>query len=181
MAGKSGLNITKDESFESFLVSFYNGQAELHPILEAFQARDIMARAHEFGSETFPGLTKRAFPKVMKASPLLRAWLAKFSTQGVQLRTQWRWTDGDGRAFVFDTPDGTKTLHSDVTILALGGASWPKLGSDGAWTSWFTDKISRLRPLPRAMWPFTSIGQSILMPNLASLSNQLPFEPTTAS
>ena len=69
MAGKSSLNITKDESFESFLKSFYDRQAHLHPILEAFQARDVIAWAHELGSETFRGSTKRVFPKVMKASP----------------------------------------------------------------------------------------------------------------
>ena len=105
-----------------------------------------MAWAHELGSETFRGLTKSAFPKAMKASPLFRAWLAKLSTQGVPLRTKWRWIGGYGRAFVFATPDGTKTLHPDVTILALGGASWPKLGSDGAWTSSFADKNIPLAP-----------------------------------
>ena len=146
MAGKSGLSITKDESFESFLKSFYDRQAHLHPILEAFQARDVIAWAHELGSETFRGSTKSVFPKAMKASPLLGVWLVKLSTQGVQLRTKWRWTGGDGRAFVFDTSDGTKTLHPDVTILALGGASWPKLGSDEAWTSWFADKNIPLAP-----------------------------------
>ena len=146
MAGKSGLNITKDESFESFLHSFYDRQSHLQPILEAFQARDVIAWAHELGSETVRGSTKRVFPKAMKASPLLRAWLEKLSNQGVQLRTKWRWIGGDGRTFVFDTPNGTKTLHPDVTILALGGASWPKLGSDGAWTSWFADKNIPLAP-----------------------------------
>ena len=80
MAGKSGLHITKDESFESFLEAFYDRQAELHPILEAFQARDVIAWAHEFGSETFRGSKKRAFPKAMNASTLFRAWLLKLST-----------------------------------------------------------------------------------------------------
>ena len=149
MAGKSGLNITKDESFESFLKSFYDRQAHLHPILEAFQARDVIAWAHELGSETFRGSTKRVFPKAMKASPLLRAWLAKLSTQGVQLRTRWRWIGGDGRTFVFDTPAVITKLHPVVTILALGGASWPKLGSNGAWTSWFADKNIPLAPFTR--------------------------------
>lgn len=97
----------------------------------------------------------------MKASPLLRAWLVKLSTQGLQLRAKWRWTGGGGRAFVFDTPDGTKTLHPDITILALSGASWPKLGSDGLGRLGSLTKISRLRPLPRAMWPFIPIGQNI--------------------
>ena len=73
MAGKSGLNITKDENFESFLAAFYDRQIDLHPILEAFQARDVIAWAHEIGSETFRGSTKRVFPKAMKASPLLTA------------------------------------------------------------------------------------------------------------
>ena len=154
MAGKSGLNITKDETFDSFLQSFYDRQTSLHPILKAFQAKDVIAWAHELGSETFSGSTKRVFPKAMKASPLLRAWLSRLSNQGVQLETKWRWISGDGSAFVFDTPDGPQTLYPDVTILALGGASWPKLGSDGAWTSWFAGKN-----IPLA--PFTSCNVAI--------------------
>ena len=146
MAGKSGLNITKDENFESFLQSFYDRQTPLRPILEAFQSKDVIGWAHELGLKTFIGSTKRVFPEAMKASPLLRAWLSKLSKQEVRLQTKWRWIHGDGRAFVFDTPDGLRTLYPDVTILALGGASWPKLGSDGAWTSWFAGKNIPITP-----------------------------------
>ena len=146
MAGKSGLNLTKDETFENFQRAYWGRQPLLAPILGTFQSKDIIAWADGLGAETFVGSTKRVFPKVMKASPLLRSWLARLSDQGVTLRTRWRWAGGDGRTFAFETPEGTQELCPDVTILALGGASWPRLGSDGAWTAWFAGQKIPLAP-----------------------------------
>jgi uncharacterized flavoprotein (TIGR03862 family) len=85
------------------------------------------------GQEVFTGTTGRVFPRTMKASPLLRAWLMRLGAAGVELRTRWRWMGFDGDGLSFDTPDGPQVLHPRVTVLALGGASWARLGSDGAW------------------------------------------------
>ncbi len=133
MAGKSGLNLTKDEPFEPFLAQYHEAAQWLRPILEAFSNRDVTGWANELGQETFAGTTGRVFPKAMKASPLLRAWLARLDRQGADLRTRWRWTGWRGRAATFETPDGPKEITARSTILSLGGASWARLGSDGLW------------------------------------------------
>ncbi|MEO1106965.1 MAG: TIGR03862 family flavoprotein [Pseudomonadota bacterium] len=133
MAGKSGLNLTKDEPFETLLQSYDEAADWLRPMLAEFDAQDVKNWAQELGQELFTGSTGRVFPSVMKASPLLRAWLARLSEIGVEIKTRWRWTGWQDDALSFDTPDGVQTVASDVTILAMGGASWARLGSDGAW------------------------------------------------
>jgi uncharacterized flavoprotein (TIGR03862 family) len=85
------------------------------------------------------------FPRALKASPLLRAWLARLAGMGVTLRTRWRWTGWDGAALRFETPDGPACVEADAVVLALGGASWPRLGSDAAWTGWL-DAVAPFRP-----------------------------------
>jgi hypothetical protein len=135
MAGKSGLNLTKSEPFETFLAA-YGTQAEtLRPMLTAFgpDAVQDWARAHD--QTLFTGSTGRVFPTVMKASPLLRSLLAELHSLGVETRTRWRWTGWDGDTVLFDTPDGPQRLTPTVTVLACGGASWARLGSDGAWAA----------------------------------------------
>ena len=131
MAGKSGLNLTKDEPFETFLAAYGPDAAHLHPMLAAFGPAEVMDWARALGQEVFTGSSGRVFPVAMKASPLLRAWLRRLEGLGVTLRTRWRWTGGAG----FDTPDGPVTLAPAVTVLACGGASWARLGSDGAWAT----------------------------------------------
>ena len=134
MAGRGGLNLTHSEPFEQFLTRY--GAAPLRPMLEAFPPAALIAWANTLGQETFTGSSGRVFPKVMKASPLLRAWLARLNDQGVQfrLRRDWcGWTDGG--ALRFHGPGGEETATPDATVLALGGASWPRLGSDGSWIS----------------------------------------------
>lgn len=132
MAGKSGLNLTKDEPCVPFLKNFAEAALHLRPMLEAFGPQDAIAWAEALGQEMFTGSTGRVFPKVMKASPLLRNWLAQLATQGVEIRTRHRWVDlQDG--YVFETPLGLVTLRPEVVVLACGGASWARLGSDGAW------------------------------------------------
>lgn len=150
MAGKSGLNLTKDEPFADFVQRFgaeagalprtpgYFGNEE-----EAFGPAEVMAWARGLGIDLFTGSTGRVFPVGMKASPLLRAWLARLRAGGVELRTRWRWIGGGWR---FDTPEGLREIGPRVVMLALGGASWPRLGSDAAWVPWLKDAGVRIAP-----------------------------------
>ena len=132
MAGKSGLNLTKDEPFQCFARAYKEAEQVLLPMLEAFGPREAVAWAEGLGQEMFTGSSGRVFPRAMKASPLLRAWLGRLVAQGVELRTRWRWV-GVEDGFRFDTPEGQQVLQPAVTVLACGGASWARLGSDGAW------------------------------------------------
>ena len=134
MAGKSGLNVTKDEDWETF-VSRYDCP-HLRPILQDFGPKEVQDWCRALGQDVYTGSSGRVFPVAMKASPLLRAWLNRLTTQGVEIRTRWRWTGLDGPALTFDTPTGPQTLTPKATILAVGGASWQRLGSDGAWVPW---------------------------------------------
>jgi hypothetical protein len=134
MAGRGGLNLTHSEPLDAFLKR-YGPQAErLAPLIEAYPPSALTAWAESLGQETFVGSSGRVFPKSLKASPLLRTWLARLRGLGVEIRTRHDWTgwDADG-ALRFRTPDGEVTVRPDATVLALGGASWPKLGSTGDW------------------------------------------------
>ncbi len=146
MAGKSGLNLTKDEPFEQFVMAYAEAAEWLRPILKQFDAHDVMGWAKGLGQDLFTGSTGRVFPKSMKASPLLRAWLARLDQAGVQIRTRWQWTGWDGKALTFETPDGAQRVAASVTVLALGGASWSRLGSDGAWVGQLAEKNIALSP-----------------------------------
>ena len=128
MAGKSGLNLTKEEGIEQVAAAYGAGAGPVPGIVAGFGPAEIRAWAEGLGQPLFTGSTGRVFPVAMKASPLLRAWLARLDGYGVQLRTRWSWT-GDR----FDTPDGPVSVSAGVTVLAMGGASWRRLGSDGAW------------------------------------------------
>ncbi|WP_336096255.1 TIGR03862 family flavoprotein [Roseovarius sp. CH_XMU1461] len=136
MAGKSGLNLTKDEPFEAFLAQFGAAQADLAPMLRGFGPEAVQDWARGLGQPLFTGTTGRVFPEAMKASPLLRAWLARLEGAGVRLERRWRWTGWEGEACRFETPEGPRVLCPRATILACGGASWARLGSDGAWAGW---------------------------------------------
>lgn len=145
MAGKSGLNLTKDEPFAAFAarVSGYLDKKETR-----FGPAEVMDWARGLGVDLFTGSTGRVFPVGMKASPLLRAWLARLGGAGVELRMRWRWT-GLADGFRFETPEGERVLRPKVAVLALGGASWPRLGSDAAWVPWLRDagvEIAPFRP-----------------------------------
>ncbi|SMO71938.1 NAD(P)/FAD-dependent oxidoreductase [Paracoccus laeviglucosivorans] len=156
MAGKSGLNLTKDEPDAAFAARFsgalprtpeYFGNRELGP-------RDVMDWARGLGIELFTGSTGRVFPVGMKGSPLLRAWLARLSGQGVELRTRWRWSGFQGAGWRFETPNGAEVLHPAAVVLALGGASWPRLGSDAAWVPWLAGRDVRIAPFRPANMGF---------------------------
>jgi hypothetical protein len=134
MAGKSGLNITFDAPAGTLIGAYGAAGERLRPMVEAFDAEAIRAWAAGLGQETFVGSSRRVFPVTMKASPLLRAWLAQLDGCGVDIRTRWRWHGREDDLHVFATPEGEVRVRAKVMVLALGGASWARLGSDGAWT-----------------------------------------------
>ncbi|MBY5755017.1 TIGR03862 family flavoprotein [Rhizobium leguminosarum bv. viciae] len=140
LAGKSGLNITHSEDYARFTTRFGAASPRLRPALDAFTPDDIRDWAAGLGTETFVGSSGRVFPKVMKASPLLRAWLKRLEAQGATLRTRHRWTGFAEDGYVFETPEGRSIVHCDAALLALGGASWPRLGSDAAWVPWLAGR-----------------------------------------
>ncbi len=149
LAGKSGLNITHSEDYQRFATRFGAASDRLRTALDDFTPADVRAWASGLGTETFTGTSGRVFPTVMKASPLLRAWLGRLEAQGVRLMTRHRWTGFANDGLTFETPNGPKTVHSDATLLALGGASWPRLGADGSWVPLLKDKdigITDLQP-----------------------------------
>ena len=149
MAGKSGLNLTRTQPFGPFLAAYGSAEAALRPMLAEFTPETVQAWAEGLGQTTFTGSTGRVFPTAMKASPLLRSWLARLDAMGLERHTRWRWTGWDGEETRFETPDGTLALRPRVTVLALGGASWARLGSDGEWTGHFAGQgieVSPFRP-----------------------------------
>lgn len=134
MAGKGGLNITHAEPFEDFVRRYGEAQAWLTPLLAEFGAPQIREWMHDLGIESFVGSSGRIFPKEMKAAPLLRAWLHRLRTAGVRFHMRHRWLGwGATGESLFATADGERTVQADAVILALGGGSWARLGSDGAW------------------------------------------------
>jgi len=155
MAGKSGLNLTKDAGFADFTRAYGPSESWLLPMLKAFGNADVSTWARDMGQEVFTGSSARVFPKAMKASPLLRAWLLRLANKGVQFKTRWRWTGWQENTLAFDTPNGTKIIHPKATVLALGGASWPKLGSDGTWADILAEKGITITPFKPANMGFT--------------------------
>jgi uncharacterized flavoprotein (TIGR03862 family) len=150
LAGRGGLNLTHSEKLEQFLLRYGGAANELRRVVEAFPPAALRAWCEELGQPTFTGSSGRVFPKSMKASPLLRAWLARLRASGVafKLRHQWTGWDDEGR-LAFQSLQGELAVHADATVLALGGASWPKLGSDGAWQDFLQSagiEIARLVP-----------------------------------
>jgi uncharacterized flavoprotein (TIGR03862 family) len=149
LAGKSGLNITHSEPYARFATRFSAANARLRTALDAFTPDDLRAWALGLGTETFVGTSGRVFPTVMKASPLLRAWRARLEKQGVDIRVRHRWTGFSPDGLRVDTPEGEAVLAFDAVLLALGGASWPRLGSDAAWVEELAEQgvdIAPLRP-----------------------------------
>lgn len=140
LAGKSGLNITHSEDFGLFADRFGAASPRLRQALDSFRPDDVTAWAKGLGTETFIGSSGRVFPKAMKASPLLRAWLARLEAQGVSIMTRHRWSGFADGGLAFETPQGRKIVEHDATLLALGGASYPRLGSDAGWADWLRDK-----------------------------------------
>lgn len=153
MAGKSGLNITHSEPLEKFITRYGEAEEMLTIAIKEFTPKDLCRWCHGLGVATYVGSSGRVFPKAMKASPLLRSWLKRLTEGGVTLRTRHKWAGwtgtGGSECLTFDTPDATVNVKARTTLLALGGGSWPRLGSDGAWQNILAArgvKISPLRP-----------------------------------
>lgn len=133
-AGVGGLNLTHAEPRETFLARYGARRTALEPLLADFGPEALRAWAAGLGIETFVGSSGRVFPKEMKAAPLLRAWLKRLRSAGVRFHLRHRWQGWDARgALRFDAPDGARAQHADAVVLALGGGSWARLGSDAAW------------------------------------------------
>ncbi|MEH2469686.1 putative flavoprotein (TIGR03862 family) [Nitrobacteraceae bacterium AZCC 2161] len=156
MAGRGGLNLTHSEALPAFLARYGAATAHLAPAIEAFSPDALRTWSEVLGQPTFVGSSGRVFPEAFKASPLLRAWLRRLDGLGVQLALRHRWSgwDSEGR-LLFETPDGRRVVETRATVLALGGASWPRLGSDGAWVAPLAAKDVAIAPLRAANCGFT--------------------------
>lgn len=148
-AGRGELNLTHSELLPDFLARYREAAPKLRGAIEAFPPDALRAWSEALGEPTFVGSSGRVFPKAFKASPLLRAWLRRLDPAGVRFAFRHRWTgwDGEGR-LIFQTPDGASAVEAKATVLAIGGASWPRLGSDGRWVDLLAAKgiaISKLR------------------------------------
>ncbi len=149
-AGKGGLNLTHSEPYELFLSRYGMRRAHIKPLLDAFGPEALREWVHGLGITTFVGTSGRVFPTGMKTTPLLRAWLQRLRTSGVhfRMRHQWRGWDESGK-LCFTTPQGTLSSGHDAIVLALGGGSWARLGSTGAWVPLLTERgvpVAALRP-----------------------------------
>jgi len=136
MAGRGGLNLTHSEALDPFTGRYGAAAGTVGEWLEAFSPTHLIGWAEGLGQATFTGSSGRVFPRAMKASPLLRAWLGRLNELGVEVRTRSRLIARRNGGWVFDTPDGEQVETPDAVVLALGGASWPRLGSNGAWRDW---------------------------------------------
>jgi len=156
MAGRGGLNLTHSEPLPAFLTRYGAAMPHLAAAIDAFPPDRLRAWSEALGQPTFVGSSGRVFPQAFKASPLLRAWLRRLAGAGVQFELRQRWTgwDDQGR-LAFQTPDGGSIVEAGATLLALGGASWPRLGSDGAWTEILAAKGVAISPLRPANGGFT--------------------------
>jgi uncharacterized flavoprotein (TIGR03862 family) len=151
MAGRGGLNLTHSEPREPFLKRYGAAAGWLQPGLDAFPPAALRSWAEGLGEPTFVGSSGRVFPKSFKASPLTRAWLARLASFGVDLLTRHRFLGiGETGELVFEGPDGGERVEAQAVLLALGGASWPRLGSDGDWVSILAAKGVPIAPLAPA-------------------------------
>lgn len=147
MAGKSGLNLTHAEPYDIFVSRFGAAHDPLRPALDAKTPEKVVEWANALGIETFTGSSSRIFPKDFKAAPLLRAWLRRLRAAGLTVHVRHKWLGwNDKGALNFATPDGETTFVADATLLALGGASWPKLGSDASWVDALQTRGVELAP-----------------------------------
>ncbi|MES2535474.1 MAG: TIGR03862 family flavoprotein [Pseudomonadota bacterium] len=153
LAGKGGMNLTHTEPTEAFLSRYGARCPQIRPLLEGFGPQDLRDWAHGLGINTFIGSSGRVFPTDMKAAPLLRAWLHRLRDAGVRFHMRHRWlgweTSNGSGTLRFDTPHGVRSVHADAVVLALGGGSWARLGSDGAWVPYLQQQgvaVAALQP-----------------------------------
>ncbi|MGZ3299143.1 MAG: TIGR03862 family flavoprotein, partial [Asticcacaulis sp.] len=167
MAGRGGLNLTHSEPLERFVSRYSRRDVFLRPAIEAFPPAILRAWADGLGADSFVGSSGRVFPRAIKASPLLRAWLARLSALGVRLHTRHDWRDWDGEALLFDTPSGAMRVEADATLLALGGVSWPRLGGDGSWAEILAAKGVEIAPFAPANAGFRTRWSAIFTEKFA--------------
>ncbi|RON11085.1 NAD(FAD)-utilizing dehydrogenase [Pseudomonas brassicacearum] len=164
LAGVGGMNITHSEAYPTFLARYAERAPQIAPLLREFGAEALCQWIHGLGIETFVGSSGRVFPTDMKAAPLLRAWLKRLRDAGVVIHTRHRWLgwNADGRLRI-DSPDGEKAISADALLLALGGGSWSRLGSDGAWMLPLAQREVALAPLQPSNCGFEVKAWSELM------------------
>ena len=151
LAGIGGMNITHAEPSADFVQRYGVQQAWVTAWLQVFNPEQLREWIHSLGIETFVGTSGRVFPSAMKAAPLLRRWLQRLRSQGVRIHSRHRWLGWDASgALRMQTSAGEILIHPDAVVLALGGASWPRLGSDGAWVEWLQEKKVVIAPLQAA-------------------------------
>lgn len=164
LAGVGGMNITHSEAYPAFLSRYAERAPQIAPLLRSFGAEALCQWIHDLGIETFVGSSGRVFPTDMKAAPLLRAWLKRLREAGVVIHTRHRWLGWDGNGDLrIDSPEGEKTVQPDATLLALGGGSWSRLGSDGAWMLALEQRGVGLAPLQPSNCGFEVQAWSELM------------------
>ena len=160
MAGRGGLNLTHSEALPEFLTRYGVATPHLAAAIEVFPPAALRAWSGALGQPTFVGSSGRVFPQGFKASPLLRAWLRRLDLTGVRFALRHRWTGwNDDARLLFQTPDGKRVVDARATVLALGGATWPRLGSDGAWAEILAAKGTTISPLRPANCGF-AVGWS---------------------
>ena len=154
MAGRGGLNLTHSEPIEGFLPRYGKGAARLAPAIQAFPPEALRAWAEGLGQSLFVGTSGRVFPRAMKASPLLRAWLLRLNSLGVRFafRHRWQGFGADPQTLLFE---GAPPIEAESVVLAMGGASWPRLGSDGGWASLLAERGVAVAPFAPANCGFT--------------------------
>jgi uncharacterized flavoprotein (TIGR03862 family) len=184
LAGKGGLNLTHGEPLERFLDRYGDRRQVLEARLRAFGPEQLRAWAQALGVSTFVGSSGRVFPTDMKAAPLLRAWLQRLRAAGVRFHMRHRCrgvTGGHRPTLQFDASEGSTEIEADAVVLALGGASWARLGSDGAWASWIGVSPDDLAPLRPANCGFDVGWSAHLQERYAGQplkSVRLSFQPT---
>ena len=178
MAGKGGMNITHAEPLPAFLARYAERQEQIAPLLDAFGPQALRDWIHALGITTFVGTSGRVFPTEMKAAPLLRAWLHRLREQGVHFHVRHRWLgwNADG-ALRFATPQGEREMAADAVVLALGGGSWARLGSDGAWVPLLAGRGIAVAPLKPANCGFDVAWSSYFSERFAGQ----PIKPVIAS
>lgn len=179
MAGRGGLNITHSEPMNGFVTRYRAASAHLAPFIQKFSSTELRNWSDSLGAETFVGSSGRVFPKAMKASPLLRAWKERLVTLGVVMHTAHDWQGWDDTgAIIFKTTDGdTVTRKPSATLLALGGGSWQKLGSDGSWAPILTAKNVAIAPIVPANCGFVVAWSDIFRDKFQGT----PIKPVTVS
>jgi uncharacterized flavoprotein (TIGR03862 family) len=149
LAGIGGLNLTHSEAYPQFVTRYREREHEINQLLNQFNAQDLQQWASNLGVDTFTGSSGRVFPKEMKAAPLLRSWLQRLKKNGVQFNMRHRWVGWSGKQLIFNFNNNEINNNADAVVFALGGASWPQLGSDGAWVQLISEhglEIEKLKP-----------------------------------